>query len=102
MTTSFGEAIEAHLGDCIMVDSDENGLCLRKFVSVHVRLDIRRPLRRGMKLDLNDLDNVWVDFQYEKLPDFCFRCGLLGHTLKNYVTEDEGSGDQCGASELSN
>lgn len=78
MTKSIGEAISTHLGDCIMIDSDEEGLCLGKFMRVRVKLDVRRPLRRGMRLALNDHELVWVEFQYEKLPDFCFRCGLLG------------------------
>ncbi|XP_060670423.1 probable LRR receptor-like serine/threonine-protein kinase At1g51860 [Ziziphus jujuba] len=54
MTKSIGEAISTHLGDCIMIDSDEEGLCLGKFMRVRVKLDVRRPLRRGMRLALND------------------------------------------------
>lgn len=46
MTKSVGEAIGSHLGECIMVDSDEEGLCFGKFMRVRVRLDIRCPLRR--------------------------------------------------------
>jgi len=25
---------------------------------------------------------IWIKFKYLKLPDFCYGCGVLGHTLK--------------------
>ncbi|XP_015894602.3 uncharacterized protein At4g02000-like [Ziziphus jujuba] len=83
MTKSTGEAIGSHLGECVMVNSDEEGLCFGKFMRVRIKLDIRRPLRTGMKVDLGDKHQFWVEFQYEKLFDFCFQCGLLGHTQKD-------------------
>ncbi|PNX91791.1 hypothetical protein L195_g014915 [Trifolium pratense] len=27
-------------------------------------------------------DTTWVDFRYEKLPQVCFKCGILGHNDK--------------------
>lgn len=31
-------------------------------------------------------DEVWVPITYEKLPEFCYNCGKMGHVLK--VCED--------------
>lgn len=97
MTKSTGEAIGSHLGECVMVNSDEEGLCFGKFMRVRIKLDIRRPLRRGTKVDLGDKHQFWVEFQYEKLFDFCFQCGLLGHTQKDCFSVADAQGEHYGA-----
>lgn len=93
----MGEAIGSQLGECVLVDSDEEGLCFGKFMLIHIKLDVRRPLRKGMKIVLNSQQQFWMEFQYEKLPDFCFRCGLLGHTQKDCSSVPNDQGDQYGA-----
>lgn len=51
---------------------------------VRVRIDISRPLRRGVKIILNDaLGGSWIPVQYERLPNFCFYCGIIGHLVKD-------------------
>ncbi|GAV71905.1 zf-CCHC_4 domain-containing protein, partial [Cephalotus follicularis] len=59
------------------------------FYSVKVRAPINEPLRRGMHLSCGCLGRVWVNFKYEKLPNFCFICGCLGHVERDCV-EAEG------------
>lgn len=51
---------------------------------VRVMLDISKPLRRGIKLNLDGpIGGAWIPIQYERLPDFCYHCGKLDHTLKD-------------------
>lgn len=52
MTKGLGEAIGSHLGECVAVDSDEEGLCFGEVMRLRIKLDIRRPLRRGMRVIL--------------------------------------------------
>lgn len=65
MTKLIGEAIASQLGECIMVDSDEEGFCFGKFMWVQVNMDICRPLRWGIRIALATQDPFWVEFQHE-------------------------------------
>lgn len=49
---------------------------------IKVRLDLTQPLQRGIKLRVSDSKEVRFDFKYKKLPNFCYNCGVIGHTLR--------------------
>ena len=50
-----------------------------KFMRVRVDLPINRPLRRGGNIVNPEGEKFWVSFKYERLPAFCFLCGILWH-----------------------
>ena len=50
-----------------------------KFMRVRVDLPINRPLRRGGNIVNPEGEKFWVSFKYERLPTFCFLCGILRH-----------------------
>ncbi|PON85093.1 Zinc knuckle CX2CX4HX4C [Trema orientale] len=59
-----------------------------KFLRVRVKIDILKPLRIGAKVRVGSSGPlIWVDFKYEKIPDFCFYCGRVGHSV-NYCPEE--------------
>ncbi|KAL2941943.1 Proline/serine-rich coiled-coil protein 1 [Bienertia sinuspersici] len=39
---------------------------------IKVMVDIRNPLRRGMRVATNPNSSKWVDVKYERLGDFCY------------------------------
>ncbi|KAL6989436.1 hypothetical protein U1Q18_015185 [Sarracenia purpurea var. burkii] len=47
-----------------------------------VRIDISKPLRRGIKIALSTSKLMWISFAYERLPDFYFWCGYLRHIYR--------------------
>ncbi|KAK3183012.1 hypothetical protein Dsin_030298 [Dipteronia sinensis] len=50
---------------------------------VKVQLDINKPLKRWLRLKLDKSDNiVVVGLKYERLPEFCYACGKIGHGIK--------------------
>lgn len=50
---------------------------------VRVSVDIQKPIRRGVKVNLEgSMRGVWIPIKYEWLTDFCYICGRLGHTEK--------------------
>ncbi|XP_012849901.1 PREDICTED: uncharacterized protein LOC105969674 [Erythranthe guttata] len=50
-----------------------------QFISVKVRLDVTPCLKRGCFFMLQNGTRIWVAFTYERLPKFCFLCGIIGH-----------------------
>ncbi|KAJ1380911.1 Zinc knuckle CX2CX4HX4C [Sesbania bispinosa] len=49
------------------------------FVKVQVQIDIDKPLMNGINVGSKKDGVFWVDFQYERLPQFCYLCGHIGH-----------------------
>lgn len=53
---------------------------------------MNKPLRRGTNLTVGaEEEDRWISIPIEKLEDFCYKCGRLGHVLKE--CEEEGSED---------
>lgn len=46
---------------------------------IRVPVDVRQPLRRGKKIRKQGGEARMVSFKYERLGDFCYLCGMLGH-----------------------
>lgn len=53
-----------------------------KFLRLKVRIDLRKPLKRGTIINYQDR-NLKVFAKYERLPTFCFACGKIGNQLKD-------------------
>ncbi|TXG71426.1 hypothetical protein EZV62_000005 [Acer yangbiense] len=57
--------------------------CWGKFLKVKVQIDITKPLKRWLHLKLDKSnDIVMVSLKYERLPEFCYVCGRIGHANK--------------------
>uniref|UniRef100_A0A803PLI6 CCHC-type domain-containing protein n=1 Tax=Cannabis sativa TaxID=3483 RepID=A0A803PLI6_CANSA len=54
------------------------------FLRFRASIDISKPLLRGKVVKLRDSrDEFWVEFRYERLPEFCFECGTIGHPFEH-------------------
>lgn len=71
------------IGDVVKVDLDKGELAWGEFLQVRVTLDVRKPLLRGTKFFMGDGESCWVRFSYERLPNFCYFYGYLGHGDKD-------------------
>ncbi|KAK3003016.1 hypothetical protein RJ639_013251 [Escallonia herrerae] len=82
MDRDSGELIGNKVGRYMRVDLNEDGTGWGKFLRIRTLIDIRKPLMRGV-LVKNGTDQLLVGIKYERLPNFCFHCGCLGHIEKD-------------------
>lgn len=86
-------AIGNALGECLDFE-DDDPLALAWGFKVRVNIDVRRPLRRAVKLAISRTESKKLPLQYERLPLLCYACGRMGHTQKECsFIEKEGSKD---------
>lgn len=48
-----------------------------------MRTDVTKRLVWGKKINIEEGEGRWVQFKYERLPNFYYKCGLLSHALKD-------------------
>lgn len=88
MHATYIRSIGEQLGKVLEIDVGEGGLCLGRFARVKVLRPISQPLDKFVKLETNDIgEDILIILLYERLPDFCFACGRVGHVAK--FCEDE-------------
>jgi hypothetical protein len=76
--------IGSQVGKVIDVDlSGDPKIQWKKFVRVQVDVNITLPLNSGSSLPRPGLSDIWVGIKFEKLPDLCYKCGIIGHPEKD-------------------
>ncbi|CAL1394534.1 unnamed protein product [Linum trigynum] len=76
-TTTMAEKIGNLMGIFLIFDEYRSGVW-RTSMRLRVKIDVSKPLQRGVLLE-NKGEKTWHRMTYEKLPVFCYNCGLLGN-----------------------
>ncbi|KAF7838884.1 reverse transcriptase [Senna tora] len=70
----------------IIEDLVVNGRLIRSFARARVLIDLDKPLVAGFWVPRPQMSSIWISVKYEKLHQFCYKCGCVGHDFKVYKT----------------
>ncbi|TXG60616.1 hypothetical protein EZV62_015189 [Acer yangbiense] len=70
------------IGEVVDIDGGFLRDCVGKFMRVRVRIEIDKPLRRCLRVDIlgDGVETVMI-LRYERLPNHCFRCDMVCHRI---------------------
>jgi hypothetical protein len=95
MNAERGRIIAEPIGLVRKVESDALGRCWGGFMRLRVEINVNEPLMRAVTVFSSKLKTTEsFAVQYERLPFFCFSCGLLGHS--HLVCETPADHDESG------
>lgn len=78
-----GMEIAKSLGEVITVEEPGERGKLANFLRVRIWVDITKPLKKGFFLRRAKEEDIWISFKYERLSDFCYGCGIVGHSVND-------------------
>ncbi|KAL0405609.1 UNVERIFIED_CONTAM: hypothetical protein Slati_3874800 [Sesamum latifolium] len=82
MSQNIAEFICNQLGQFRDVELDNGGQFWGSSLQIRVGLNVNKPLRRVLKLHMVTGTESTISFTYERLPNFCYWCGHMGHIMK--------------------
>ncbi|KAJ0983711.1 hypothetical protein J5N97_011966 [Dioscorea zingiberensis] len=72
------ETLVNYFGRLIKVDATTQEMDRAKFIHVCIELDLQKPLKKGVWVT-TPKSKSFVSILYERLPVFCYHCGVVGH-----------------------
>jgi hypothetical protein len=81
MGKEVGLQVGSTVGEVEEIDVLDDGVGWGEYLRVKIRIDLTKPLARGRIIKVQDKE-IWVAFQFEKIPRFCFTCGTVVHSSR--------------------
>lgn len=93
MKTKLGMELAKPIGRIVRVDADVDGRCWGAFMRVRAEILVEEPLVRYVTVNSAKTKTIETfAVTYERMPSYCFSCGLLGHSSmlrRNPGTRDD-------------
>ncbi len=81
MSDIMGSHLGSLVGHVEEVETDVDGIGWGEYLRVRITLDLSKPLAQVRLLKIKGV-STWIAFQYERLPKFCFLCGVIKHGIR--------------------
>ena len=82
MERDFLQELGGMIGKVEEIETNENGDCFGEFARIRISINIIQPLKKILFLKKEGETDIPMPVVYERLPDFCFYCGIIGHQFK--------------------
>ncbi|KAI9070784.1 hypothetical protein K1719_047252 [Acacia pycnantha] len=77
-------SIQGSGGKVVMFKLQRRGvICLCTFIRVRTLINILEPLTSGFWVPRPQRESIWVVVKYERLQNYCYDCGKIGHEARN-------------------
>ncbi|KAG8379326.1 hypothetical protein BUALT_Bualt07G0076800 [Buddleja alternifolia] len=83
MTLNIAIFLGDRLGSFKDVQFDGRAISWGSILKMTVEIDVTKPLKLFLQLNSACGESHVVTFQYERLPNFCYLCGKIGHLAKD-------------------
>ncbi|XP_016727842.1 uncharacterized protein [Gossypium hirsutum] len=90
MAMEVGSAI----GEVLAIDWRDRDGGWTEYMRIRINIDINKPLQRVVYFTNHGGEEFVCSIRYEKLPRFCYICGLIGHTTQKCKAQKNSNENQ--------
>lgn len=98
LTVECAKLLGNTIGRFVEWDKGPGDVVWGSYMRIRVEIDVSQPLMRGLMLSVEGRSEKWVSFKFEKLPYYCYKCGIIGHRFRDcllHLADDYDSDSEC-------
>ena len=84
MTRKNAQKIGEKAGRVLELIDPESSEASPEILEIKIQVDSRDPILPCFNYMNNKGEEVWALVGYKRLPEMCFKCGIISHTISKY------------------